>query len=263
MARIREATGRTIPLASLFQGATVEYLARLLQPFYAFQAAGLDGERESHTGIEERATDYIEAMGRVQPIGPYLLGGWSMGGVVAYEMAQQLESQGHKVALVALLDSFAPDPDDKLATDDLQLLAHFIQNLGLPPDELRIHQDGAAQLEAGDLLSHILEEAKAASLAPPDMGLAEAQRLFHVFKTNLRAMSSYSPKPYRGKIVLFKASEFMMKASQDSALGWQHFAPEGIDVYSTKGNRNKMMRDPNVKELAGQLRAFIERIKDG
>ena len=71
------------------------------QPFYAFQSRGLNGEQPICTRIEEMASIYIEAMRAVQPEGPYFLGGWSVGGVVAFEMARQLEAQGEQVALLA------------------------------------------------------------------------------------------------------------------------------------------------------------------
>ena len=80
----------------------------LAQPFYALQARGLMGAQEPHTRVEEMAADYIHAIRAVQESGPYVLGGWSMGGLVAFEMACQLQRQGQQVALVALFDSIAP-----------------------------------------------------------------------------------------------------------------------------------------------------------
>jgi surfactin family lipopeptide synthetase C len=155
MARIQQHFGKKLPLASLFEGPTVEQLAHILQqqaeesvlpllvpikpdgskqpffcvsgaggnivyfyhlaryldsdrPFYAFQAKGLDGKSEPHTCVEEMAADYIAALQAVQPEGPYLLGGHSFGSWVAFEMGQQLQEQGHEVALLAVLDTPGP-----------------------------------------------------------------------------------------------------------------------------------------------------------
>src|SRR5262249_37663095 len=86
-------------------------LARRLgldQPFYALQARGLMGTQEPHTRIEEMAADYLHAIRAVQESGPYSLGGWSMGGLIAFEMARQLEQQGEQVAAVALFDTLSP-----------------------------------------------------------------------------------------------------------------------------------------------------------
>jgi pimeloyl-ACP methyl ester carboxylesterase len=74
------------------------------QPFYAFQAAGADVGTEPVRGIERIAAGYIEAMRRVQPTGPYHLGGWSFGGFVAFEMARQLHAAGERVGSLVLLD---------------------------------------------------------------------------------------------------------------------------------------------------------------
>ena len=87
------------------------HLAQFLgpdQPCYGLQARGLEDGQDPHTRIEDMAAYYIQAMQTVQPTGPYLLGGWSMGGVVAFEMAQQLHAQGQRVALLALLDGRIP-----------------------------------------------------------------------------------------------------------------------------------------------------------
>jgi pimeloyl-ACP methyl ester carboxylesterase len=80
------------------------------QPFYGLQPLGLDGEQPPLTRIEDIAAYYIKALRKVQPSGPYFLGGWSFGGLVAFEMAQQLMRGGHQVALLALLDALAPIP---------------------------------------------------------------------------------------------------------------------------------------------------------
>jgi amino acid adenylation domain-containing protein len=92
------------------------HLARYLgsdQPFYGLQARGLDGEQEPHTTIEAIAAYNLEALRTIQPQGPYLLGGHSFGGLVAFEMALQLQKQGEEVALLALMDTLAPIPGNK------------------------------------------------------------------------------------------------------------------------------------------------------
>ena len=96
-------------------------------------------DKTPHTRIEDMAAYYIQAMQTVQPTGPYLLGGWSMGGVVAFEMAQQLHAQGQPVALLAMLDGRIPTPDDDVSgagrRSDLvgrTLFWHFVWPDGVP-----------------------------------------------------------------------------------------------------------------------------------
>src|SRR5439155_9094971 len=78
------------------------------QPVYALQAQGLDGKRPPHTTIEAMAAHYLDEIRTVQPEGPYFLGGFCLGAVIAFEMAQQLHAHGERVALLAALDASGP-----------------------------------------------------------------------------------------------------------------------------------------------------------
>ncbi len=84
------------------------------QPFYGLQPQGLDGKQPFLTRVEDMAAHYIREIQNVQPQGPYFLGGYSFGGIIAFEMAHQLHSQGQKVALLAMLDSSIPGSDQRL-----------------------------------------------------------------------------------------------------------------------------------------------------
>ena len=79
-------------------------------PFYGLQSQGLDGKSDLLTTIENMAAHYLKEIREVQPSGPYHLGGFSMGGLVAYEMAQQLVAAGEEVGLVVLFDTYATAP---------------------------------------------------------------------------------------------------------------------------------------------------------
>ncbi|WP_394849971.1 amino acid adenylation domain-containing protein [Pendulispora brunnea] len=145
-------------------------LARALKPdiaFFALQARGLDGEATPRDRIEGMAAAYLADLRRAQPKGPYHLGGWSMGGVVAFEMAQQLLAAGETVASLVLLDSH-PRPfqseeasREAIAEDFQQLLP---EGAGMPPE-------------------HVLR----------------------TYEANARALSNYQLRAYTGKIVLIAA----------------------------------------------------------
>jgi amino acid adenylation domain-containing protein len=209
-------------------------LARRLgaqQPFYALQARGVDDEQEPHTQVEAMAADYLEAVRTIQSHGPYLLGGWSMGGLIALEMARQLHAQGEEVRLVALFDTKAPDGEEEM-TDDASLLASFALHLGLSKEQIE---------EAADA-SVLLEHAKAASIIPHDMSLARLSQQFRVFKANVRAARSYRLNDLPANIALFRATE------RSPGLGW-----ENLEVYDTPGSHMTMLREPNVSVLAERL----------
>ena len=78
------------------------------QPFYGLQSQGLDGKPIARTSVETMVAYYLEGMRKVQPQGPYLLGGYSFGGLAAYEIARHLRAAGEEVALLVLFDTFNP-----------------------------------------------------------------------------------------------------------------------------------------------------------
>lgn len=264
------------------------YLARHISPehpFYGFQARGLDGQ-PPHTQIEEMAADYIAALRTVQPHGPYFLGGWSIGSVVAYEMAQQLAAAGETIALLALLDGWAPRSTRRRAEalDDATTLIMFGQTLGLPWEQIVALQSGARQRESIEQLARVLEKAKQANIIPADFELSETQRFYATFKANIQAYWRYVPHPYAGRITLFSALEALdisdagsRAASRssigrllwrgrakigailkDQALGWGQLAGGGIKIYNVPGNHYTMFAEPHVQQLAKQLQSCFD-----
>jgi thioesterase domain-containing protein len=207
------------------------------QPFYALQARGLDDGQEPQTQVEAMAADYLEAVRTVQPHGPYLLGGWSMGGLIAFEMARQLQEQGEEIRLLALFDTKALNGESGVM-DDASLLASFALHLGVSPEQIQ------TQTEAS--LSVVLELAKTANIIPHDMSLARLSQHFRVFNANVRAARSYQPANLSARIALFRAAERPPEA--DPTLGW-----EKLKVYDTPGSHLTMMREPNVSGLAERL----------
>jgi thioesterase domain-containing protein len=296
---IEKRLGRKILLATVFQGATVEYLAGILrqdakpapqsslvplqpsgskrplflvhpagghvfpyvhlarylgpdQPCYGLQARGLEEGEEPHTRIEDMAADYIKALRAVQPKGPYLLGGWSMGGLVAFEMAQQLQVQGQSVELLALLDARITPPDEKVpdADFDAMLLADFVRYFGLSSDLAK----SLAQLPRDEVLNRVLEQAQSAGLVPPDVGISQAHRFVELLKGDFQASRNYELHLYPGRVALFKASEELEGTSPDPTLGWSQWAVEGVEVHVVPGNHANMVYQPHVEVLAEKLR---------
>ncbi|HST23392.1 MAG TPA: thioesterase domain-containing protein, partial [Blastocatellia bacterium] len=226
------------------------------QPFYGLQSKGMDGASAFLDTIEDMAAYYIEQLRTLQPTGPYLLGGFSLGGVIAFEMAQQLRDQGQKVALLALLDTGAPGLE-KIDEDqsDAALLAGFAFILAPSIEYL-------SQLGPDEQLAYILEEAKRANLVPPDFGLSDARHLFEVFKANVRASQTYRPGVYSDRITLFRATEQFREDSQDSTLGWGELTSEGVEIIDLPGDHYSILRKPFVHTLAEKLRESIDRAQE-
>ena len=239
-------------------------LARRLgseQPFYGFQSRDFDKSAVTRRSIEAMASLYVATMLKHQPAGPYSMGGWSMGGVVAFEMARQLDSQGHKVASLILLDARIPTAEQRLETDDeVSLIIGFASDLGVSLGRLGVAWHNVRQLQPDERLAFVLREAKTAGVVPDDIQLGEVETLFETFKENARAMCDYTPRPYRGLLTLFVAEE-SSPGADDLATSWDEWTGAEVEVFRTPGNHYTMTRDPHVRFLAEQLNACLKRIE--
>jgi thioesterase domain-containing protein/acyl carrier protein len=304
-ALIENRLGKRLPLAAVFQGATIEHLATLLrqqaapasvsslvaiqpdgsrpplflihpaggqvfpyvhlaqclgsdQPCYGLQAKGLEEGQDPYMRIEDMAAHYIEALRTVQSEGPYRLAGWSMGGTVAFEMAHQLHAQGHGVALLALLDSRIPAPDEKFAEQDFEatLLADVVRYL-----DFRLDLGDMSQLPKDEVLARVLEQAKKAGLVPAEIGVSQAQRFVELCKADFRATRNYVLHRYPGRIILYRASEEPAGESLNPTFGWDEWAAGGIEVHAVPGNHANMVYRPHVEVLAGKLTACLSQLQ--
>jgi thioesterase domain-containing protein len=229
------------------------------RPFHAFQAAGLDDDaQEVAASVEEMAARYVEAMRGVQPGGPYMIGGWSFGGLVAFEMSRQLQAQGEEVSLLALFDTMPPEPKAKrLKENDLSLLLSFVLDMGLSPGALSLDAGELKKLGLEDRLAAVLAEAKGAGVVPPDVTFADVQRLWRVFITNWRAQQGYRAQPSAARITLFQAAEAPPRRKRRPR--WEDFTDAGVEVYTAPGNHYTMVGEPHVRTLASQLGDCLER----
>ncbi|WP_373528907.1 amino acid adenylation domain-containing protein [Nostoc sp.] len=231
------------------------------QPLYGLKAPGLEGEQEPYTQVQEMVFHYIQAIRSIQPEGPYLLAGWSMGGILAFEMAQQLHAQGQKIDLLAVLDVKAMTFSDKPATKDdenLSILSNFVQELGVSLDKLSLSLDYFFQLQPDAQLVYVFEQAKISDQLFFDLDLQLVRHLFHVFKTNVQAMWNYRPQTYSGQITLLKAQEQLVEEdSQNSTMGWDKLAQSGVNIHVVPGNHYTMLRKPHVEFLAEQLKTCL------
>jgi amino acid adenylation domain-containing protein len=238
------------------------------QPFYGFQSPGLYGEA-SHTTIEGMAAEYIAAMRLAQPEGPYLLGGWSLGGVIAFEMAQQLQKHGDKVALLALLDTRVPiqkrvreeREQAEILADLAKALTGFLgRKMGMVYEELQ-------KLEPEKQLEHLLDQMIKAHVVSPGTGHMHMKRFVEVYTTNSKAILNYTPQPYTQPITLFRAEitdpEFLLDDPVvwgDPALGWKQLASGGLDIRMLPTTHDLMIFEPNVEALADSLAACLDEI---
>nr|WP_318781269.1 non-ribosomal peptide synthetase [Amazonocrinis nigriterrae] len=261
------AGGNTIYLYNL-----AHYLGKD-QPFYGLQSLGLDGESKPHTRIEDMAAYYIEAIQRIQPKGSYLLGGHSFGGMVAFEMATQLQKQGYEVALLAILDSGAPgyitDELDIDAVDDAKWLTRIASLFeGFYGKSLNVFYETLKFLTPDEQLNYFKEQLQMVNLLPPNVGVKQLRGLIEVFKANHETACVYRPQViYPAQIKFFKASEIDVvnngkpEIFKELALGWNKLSAQPLDIHFVPGNHLTMLNEPHVQILAEQLKICIEQVQ--
>jgi amino acid adenylation domain-containing protein len=202
-------------------------------PLYGLQAQGLDGQQPCLTSIEEMATHYIKEIRAVQPEGPYLLGGYSLGGVIAYEMAQQLTTNGEEVALVALLDTYP---------GNIKPETHPVLDLLRSPQRLFLEMPTAAW-------ESIQRKLKRGRVNPA---------LKRVFLQNTDNADRYVLRPYAGKVALFRATDKSWRGA-DPYEHWGTLAPE-LETHEVPGDHRALLYEPRVQHLAEKLRARIDAV---
>jgi thioesterase domain-containing protein len=231
-------------------------LARRLgdgQPFYGLQSPEPEGAAPR---LEELAASYLAAVRAVQPRGPYRLGGWSMGGVVAFEMARQLGVEGERVELVALIDAAVPGGAAG-EVDDSTLAAWFARDLGgLVGADLGLAAADFAGLDADGQAGTLLERARAAAALPPELGLPEMRRHLEMFRRNYRALLDYVPGEYPGSLLLLPAADGA--CGEEAAAVWRALAAGAVEVQTVPGDHYSMVRSPHVEVLARRLGVWLE-----
>ncbi|MBW4629686.1 MAG: amino acid adenylation domain-containing protein [Brasilonema octagenarum HA4186-MV1] len=221
------------------------------RPFYGLQCVGLNPENQPHTSIEKMAIHYIQELQTVQPHGPYFLSGWSFGGLVAFEMAQQLSRQSEQIALLALLDTTPPFLSYKGEVDYAFLLVElFKDKLDLCLEELR-------QYEPEKQIFYVIEQAKQKNIFLEGVDFDQAPHLLKILQINAQALQNYKPQFYSGSIVLLKASE----TDEDFEYHWSELVKD-IETVVVPGNHLNMVSPPQVQTLAQKLENFIEQARN-
>jgi amino acid adenylation domain-containing protein len=247
-------------------------LARLIgpdQPFYGLQARGLDGIQEPFTQMEMMAAYYVEEILKMQPEGPYLLGGYSLGGVIAFEMAQQLHAQSRRVAFLAVLDEPSP-ASNGLRKLSPAAIGNVARNF---PHWLRDHvwRRSATEVFADTRkrLGNIVQKSVRRIFSPfgvkpyqatiaevIDMEqLPESRR--RVMEALYRAVMNYTPRVYPGRLTLFRTRAQPLAASYGKDKGWGKLAAQGVEIRVVSGNHRNMYEEPHVHILAEEMRAAL------
>jgi phthiocerol/phenolphthiocerol synthesis type-I polyketide synthase E len=240
-------------------------LARRLgpdQPVYGVQSQGLDGGQAILTTIEDMASLYVSEIRRVQPRGPYFLGGYCMGGTIALEMAQQLKMRGEEVALLALFDTInwsnmpAYSVWGNLYHQGQRLVFHAGNFLLLNfTDKIRFFQEKLNVLRSRvsvwrGMLLPTFTRSNAESRSRSSV-------LAQVWETNDAAILTYVPRPYDGVITDFRPMKQYARLAGEN-VKWTRLALGGLQIVTLPVYPAGMLLEPFVKHLAAALSASID-----
>jgi amino acid adenylation domain-containing protein len=237
--------------ANLVSFRNVAALMRGDRPIYGLQPHGLDGLQKPLDSIHSMASAYLDEIRKKQPRGPYFLGGICLGGVVAYEMAQQLEERGETVALTILIDSYVPGRARYLHArpEWMEYLdRHLGEMLLLPPFGRLTYL--ARWMKHGVIrFGRSIGFREKSSLAEATRILAEAHR---------RAVFSYDAKPYAGKVVQLMAGSAAHRSYEDRRLAWSSLAQGGMEVRVVPGDHHTMVEAPHSTVLAQEIQRSLD-----
>lgn len=248
-------------------GNVLEYypLANLLdpdQPVYAFQARGLDGQIVKDSKLKDMAAAYITELRTLQPEGPYFLGGFCFGGLVALEVAQQLTAAGQEVALLVLINTMHPEATRFKPGTTIFRRAWYqaTKRISLEMDNLSHRQKGYIANRLRRLLGVFCARIAIAvnGLTGLEVRLPMQYILEETFvKVHGKAIEGWAPCPYEGRVVLFRASKQLSGLVADQYLGWKKVFTGNLEVREIPGHQQNLLLEPNVLRLASEFTNFL------
>jgi thioesterase domain-containing protein/acyl carrier protein len=276
------ATGTRQPLFLVHPGGggikVYQQLAKYLdpeQPIYAFQCYVL-GSHKGHPliPVEEMAAHYIRFLRQVQPAGPYLLAGWSTGGVIAFEMAVQLQKNGAETSLVGIFDAASrhhaqPESDDTNSSFIEDILSTGEALAAREGQKFTLTRNDLKHLREEEQVEKFLKELRAKQIIPPEVDAGAILALLETFTNTNKALEYYIPGTYHGRVVVLRASEVTPDLREltrdiydDPSFGWQRYCSQTVDVRYVPGDHMHIAVEPNIQRLGAILQQCINEIKE-
>ena len=239
------------------------------QPVYALRSRALAGQEEFGC-IEDMAAQYVADLRAFQPQGPYFLGGYCFGGIVAYEMAQQLRAHGQSVAFLGLINAGPPNSSYTRIHWTPLFVLKFVRNLchwpgyvlSWTPEQRRSFFHWKARLAKKKIMSLFRFNGK--RVRSPDVEAVvdlsiypEEQR--KLWEIHINALLNYVPKPYLGGVTLFRSKGHPLLCSFDPKYGWGDLVRGGVAVKIVSGPHDSILEEPYVQALADQLKDCLEK----
>jgi amino acid adenylation domain-containing protein len=232
------------------------------QPVYGMTHQSADGKPAPYQTVEEIAAHYLAEIRTVRPRGPYLLGGYCFGGVVAFEMAQQLLKQNESASLVVLLD---PPMVNNSITGSGNSQSVGVQVRGALNRQLRVVQASVSLTDkikgvVGQFVASVKKQAvriggKVIIKSSLTFGCLIPLKLRgqYILDVYNRALTQYIPKAYPGRVVVFKAA-----ADDRDTQHWTRLAPEALELHVVPGNHDDILKEPYVPGWAKKVKLYLD-----
>lgn len=230
------------------------------QPVYGLQARGINGIDEPLDVMEEIAANYVEEIINHDPVGPYAVAGYSLGGLIAYEMAKQMLAMGKDVKMLAMFDTYADQtkihtPKLKRTIQDAWFL---IKQVAYTP--VLFAQDPKRTIEyksreIGKRIKKLYQKFFPGNVKKKE-GFAAYTDDIH--EKSLAAQRNYLLTPVDIKIELFRAKKKTFYMDDFKFLGWRPYALKGVAVHDIPGEHNTIFAPPNDKQFARVLQECLD-----
>ncbi len=244
------------------------------QPFYGLRASDLTIDAYPNDTVEEMANRYINEIRKVQPRGPYRLGGFSFGVVVAYEMARQLQQAGEEIALLALIEGYMkkyavyPIYHPKRWGFILKSIPHWVEGYRyLGHDMMRSWFMSKVRRLRGRIINLFggeidLKQYRLTSSDAP--GIPE--RFTELVEHHSAMAAKYYPQPYEGEVILYRTPWHTVGrtffGAVDPEFGWGNLAKGGVEIKMISGNHHTLLHEPHVQVLAQELQNSLDGVLD-
>lgn len=234
------------------------------QPFYALEDPDIYKNDDGCFTVEEVASRYSEAIWKHQPRGPVILGGWSFGGAIGYEIACQLESKGFEVPLLVLFDTYAPVAAHEIDASDALLVAWIADSIvksmvvndpGKAPYPTKISEE-LCQMTLDEQISYLRDLAEKVQFELPEKKEEYLLSRIYKYRTHIKTANSYLPTKKFARRVVFLRAEIGRDGTPcdpNVALQWNNLVSHPIEIYSFPARHGELIQEPFVRVVAERL----------
>ncbi|WP_337248131.1 alpha/beta fold hydrolase [Pectobacterium carotovorum] len=227
-------------------------------PIYGIQVPDFSVNQPYNADIKALAAFYLSEAGDIVHHSRLVLGGWSLGATIAFEMAQQLAKKGI-TPTVLVLDQPAPEIniDGSADMNEAERLAYFAHKVALfTGASFDLSEQSLADMSNAQRTSRFLAEFKRVGLVPESIGPGAFQDFINILQTHIYATDAYRGERYAGDVLVVEAEDILPGRIRlpESGLGWRRLTSGCLTVLPTSGDHISMMNAPHISRIAEQLK---------